>query len=261
MLAILGATALVLVEVLSTGERRTSSPQVESTQAQATTRSTSTPKAFSSTPVQAREVSTPNSTEKNVVPKLLASSPEKLWSTPATEPTFSRFQDWVQRYTTTSESERAALEAEGVQIAAERRGELRQLISSDPEHALELSVPFVVARDLPASVQQHLEERVSGRGSPDVFGAVPQQGKTHNFTPTFRRATINERTFNAFVYGRRLGQGTRGNISLNGIAVDGQLALNESPVRVLDSAETALRVPAASEAVCSVSGNPAAGGV
>jgi hypothetical protein len=259
LLAILGATALVLVEVLSISERRTPSPQVESTPVRATTRSTSTPKTFSSTPVQAREVSTPNSTEKNVVPKLLASSPEKLWSTPATEPTFSRFQDWVQRYNnSTSDSMRAALEAEGVQIAAERRGELRQLISSDPEHALELSVPFVVARDLPASVQQHLEERVSGRGSLDVFGAVPQQGKTQNFTPTFRHATINERTFDAFVYGRRLGQGTRGNISLNGIAVDGQLALNESPVRVLDSAETALRVPAASEAVCSVSGNPAA---
>lgn len=265
LLAILGATALVLVEVLSSGGRGAPSPQVESTRVESnarvesTTRSISTPRTSSATPVQAREASTQNSTEENATKKQLATAPEKLWSTPATEPTFARFQDWVQRYqNAANESERATLEAEGVQIAAERRGELRHLISSDPEHALELSVPFVVARDLPASVQQHLEERVSGRGSLDVFGAVPQQGKTQNFTPTFRRATINERTFNAFVYGRRLGQGTRGNISLNGIAVDNQLALNESPVRVLDSAETALRVPAASEAVCSVSGNPAA---
>lgn len=261
LLAILGATALVLVEILPSNKPQPIATNNFVPDSALGVRASvpTTPRPSAALPVHARENSPVVSATPPVASTLLSRSPEKLWSTPAMEPELARFQEWVARYQqSASGSERAALEAEGIQLATERHDAMRQLISSNPEHALEVAVPFVVARDLPPSVQQHLEERVSGRGSLAVLGTTPQPGKPQTVAATFRHATIGERSYNAFVYGRRLGHVTRANIRLNGIAVDGRIALNESPVRLLDAAETALRIPSQSDAVCSVSGNLAA---
>jgi hypothetical protein len=149
------------------------------------------------------------------------------------------------------------LEEEGVRLASERRKALRNLIASDPARALALAVPQGVRRTLPESVTSLLEEHVSGRGSLDVFGALARPGSEKEVTPTFHTATISGRNYKAFVYGRRLGVPSRQNIPLNGIAVDNLLAVNENPLRLLEPEEAADRLPAASDAVCAVSGNPA----
>lgn len=267
LLAILGATALVLVEFLVPRGQRAATEEDSSPASATLGRASELSKSATTVTtrpqpvqVQAREATPTKSSAYNPGDsRLLVDSPEQRWSVPADEPAFAKFQDWTKRYqSASSEAERASLETEGVQLAETRREQLRDLITNNPERALELSVPFVVARDLPRSVQQLLEERVSARGSLEVFGAVPQPGKAQSFTPTFRHATVGEQRYDAFVYGRRLGQGTRANIALNGIAIGDRLALNESPLRLLDSAETSLRVPSPVDAVCSVSGNPAA---
>ena len=54
----------------------------------------------------------------------------------------------------------------------------------------------------------------------------------------------------------RSGDPTRQNVALNGVAVDNFFAVNENPLRLLEPEEAAARLPAASEAVCAVSGNP-----
>ncbi len=131
------------------------------------------------------------------------------------------------------------------------------MISSDPERALALAVPVGIERAMPAAVQSLLEKRVSGKGSLDVFGALPKPGREHEVTPTFRKATVAGRTFDAFVYGRRLGEPTRQSVALNGVSVDSRFAVNENPVRLLEPEEAASRLPSASDAVCSVSGSPA----
>jgi nucleoside-diphosphate-sugar epimerase len=59
-------------------------------------------------------------------------------------------------------AEKAALEAEGIALARERRVALAELISSNPEHALELAVPVGLRRALPRSIVELLEE-VSGK--------------------------------------------------------------------------------------------------
>jgi len=113
-----------------------------------------------------------------------------------------------------------------------------------------------VRRSLPESVTGLLEERVGGRGSLDVFGALARPGKENEVTPTFRTATIAGRSYKAFVYGRRLGVPTRQNVPLNGVALDNLFAVNENPLRLLEPEEAANRLPAASDAVCAISGNP-----
>ncbi len=185
-------------------------------------------------------------------------SPEGLWNKPVQEPQFARFKEWVSRYTSADLPQKEALEQEGQALAAERRDAMRSLIQNNPVRALELAVTFSVERQLPALVQALLETRVSGRGSLEVFGALPAPGKAHLVKPTFRKATIADRTFDAFVYGRRSGEPTRRNAILNGVALDNLMAVNENPLRLLDASETAAQLPSPADAVCAISGNPAA---
>jgi Bacterial Ig domain/PKD domain/Divergent InlB B-repeat domain/Carboxypeptidase regulatory-like domain/Immunoglobulin domain/Glucodextranase, domain B len=178
------------------------------------------------------------------------------WDDPISEPEFARFAEWASRYRSANAAERISSEQEGVLLARERREALRGLIPSDPARALALAVPEGVRRSLPESVTRLLEERISGRGSLDVFGALAKPGKENEIAPTFQVATIDGRSYKAFVYGRRLGVPTRQNIPLNGVAVDNLFAVNENPLRLLDPEEAANRLPVASDAVCAISGNP-----
>jgi hypothetical protein len=176
------------------------------------------------------------------------------WNNPNPETTFARFHDWAEKYINAPDSAKAALELEGLILAKQRRLELAALIQSDPQRALELSVPIGVRRELPESVNGLLEERVSQRGNLAVLGALAEPGRESEVIPVVRTATLegSGTEYDAFVYGRRLGEPTRNNIPLNGITVDNLLAVNENPVRVLE-ADEAVQASAA-DAVCDVSG-------
>lgn len=174
-----------------------------------------------------------------------------------TEPVFASFAEWVERYRTADATGKHELESEGIAIAGARREALREMIGNNPERALELMVPMGVRQSLPQSVAGLLEERVSGRGSLDVFGALAEPGHEDKVTPTFRIAHVQGREYRAYVYGRRLGEPTRRDISVHGAAVDDLLAVNENPVRLLEPEEAAGLAPASSEPICSVSGNVA----
>ena len=178
------------------------------------------------------------------------------WNEPIPEPAFARFAEWANRYRGANAAEKSSLEQEGVLLAGERREALRSLISSDPARALVLAVPESVRRSLPESVTSLIEERISGHGSLDIFGALARPGRENEVTSTFRKATINGHTYDAFVYGRRLGEPSRQNVPLNGVALDNLFAVNENPLRLLEPEEAADRLPSASEAVCAISGNP-----
>ena len=53
-----------------------------------------------------------------------------------------------------------------------------------------------------------------------------------------RRVTVKDKTYRAFVYGRRLQQTTKEGIPIRGIAVGDALAVHESPIRVLEQGES-----------------------
>ncbi len=189
------------------------------------------------------------------VARKLLPSQDQLWDQPVPEPEFARFAEWVKKYRAAGVIEQAALEAEGIQLARVRRAALRRLIKSDPARALALALPAGVRGTLPEAVVRLLESKLSGRGSLDVLAALAEPGKESEVTPTFRTATIDGREYEAFVYGRRLGEPTRPDAVMNGVVVDNLFAVNENPLRLLEPEEAAQLTPVTSEPLCAVSGN------
>ena len=148
-------------------------------------------------------------------------------------PELAVFANWTQRYLTAPNPQtKAALTAEGVILAQARREVFASLIRTDPAGALATAVPVTVREQLPAPVNDRLEERVSGRGDLHVYATTASPGGPAPAEPTFRTVTMAERSYRAYVFGRREGQSSKRDISLAGVALDGALALSAGPVRV-----------------------------
>jgi uncharacterized delta-60 repeat protein len=161
------------------------------------------------------------------------------------------FEAWTQRFLSASPGDRAALVAEGTALARQRREILANWIRSDPERALAAAIPVRIRRGLPDELQPLLEERVSGAGDLALIGAVPMPGGPP-VPPLFRKALVAGREFDAYTYGRRRRHASLTNVSIFGIAIDGALAVNDSPVRLLEPGETADGKPVSGS--CPVSG-------
>lgn len=147
------------------------------------------------------------------------------------------FRDWTDRYLNAPAKSHSALETEGVLLARARRTVMRTLITRDPQRALEVTVPWTVRERLPATVQAELETRVSGTGDYGlrVFHSVtPTPGDPRGAQ---RRAYLAGKSYVAHVYGRRESQLAKEGASLHGVALDGELALHASPLRLLESGE------------------------
>ncbi|MBC8002622.1 MAG: carboxypeptidase regulatory-like domain-containing protein [Opitutaceae bacterium] len=151
--------------------------------------------------------------------------------------TIRSFRDWSDRYAIASPAERAALTAEGIQRATERRAGFMSLIQTNPEEAIRQAVPMTTRQQLPEDVVDLLEERVSGRGEFAVIAALPEPGMAGQVPPVDRFATLNDKVYHAYVYGQRVTQTSRQNTPLHGVAINDQLAIHESPVRVLEPGE------------------------
>lgn len=167
------------------------------------------------------------------------------------EPVFARFRAWTERYLSAPVADRPGLLAEGRALAAARRAELRALIRRDPRRALALAVPMVVRQDLPEEIVALLEERVAGQGRLALLAVTPAPGQKVA-EPLFRSALIGDTEYRAYVFGRREVFATVGNTSIIGIALEGALAVAESPLRQLEAGE---RIGArAVDDVCPISG-------
>jgi len=159
------------------------------------------------------------------------------WAT-ETLPEHVEFREWTGRFLATDEvAAREALVAEGVRLAEARRAALKQLIVSDPEAALAAAVPLRIRRVLPAAVVARLEQRVSARGELALNAITPAPGGAALAEPVFRSALIDGVEYRAHVYGRRAEQTTLLDAALHGVAVDRELAVAESPVRILEPDE------------------------
>jgi hypothetical protein len=152
-------------------------------------------------------------------------------------PAIEAFDAWTARYLAASETERRGLVDEGLTLASARRAELRQIIQRGPRLAIENAVPPVVRQQLPLAVAQRLEERVNETASLLVLAALPSAESPD--TPPYRRVvrTNDGGQYQAFVYGARLGQLTKENASIVGIAVDDLMAVDERPLRTVANGE------------------------
>ncbi len=158
---------------------------------------------------------------------------------PSEKPT-AAFTAWAALYLATPPAEQPALIAEGVRRATERRPVFKKLIQDDPRRALSEAVPMVVRQQLPAEILAHLEQRVNGVGALRVYQGVPAEGEpVPARSLTFREVEMRDGpTYRAYVFGRRAEtvQWTPG-ASLNGVALDADMAVNEDPFRVLEVGE------------------------
>lgn len=134
--------------------------------------------------------------------------------------------------------------------------EIAKLIQSDPQRAIENAVPMVVRQDLPDSIVALLEERVRMKASLEVYGNVPLPGAeaAPDFKPYTRSVTKPDGShWNAFVYGKRASQRTISTASINGISIGNNMAVADSPVRMLENGERPVPADREIVEVCPVS--------
>ena len=142
----------------------------------------------------------------------------------------------------------------GRQAAIQRRAALKRLIALDPRAAIAQAVPYDVRRSLPVVIQAELEKPISARGDLLLAAQLP---RNRNESPSYsHEAIIGNRIYNAHVYGWRSNQASQKNIPLQGIAIDGDLAVDENSTRLLSAAEISDR-KISTDTTCPVSGEPA----
>ncbi len=132
----------------------------------------------------------------------------------------------------------------GADLARARRAAMKALIETDPRQALRLAVPYEVRRALPADVVALLERPVDAAAAYEVAVACGL-GKEGARDATERTALIGGERLVVHAYGRRLDVTTKYGLPVHGVALDGLLAMHESPVRVLGPAERADRAAGA----------------
>ncbi len=150
---------------------------------------------------------------------------------------------------------RAALEEEGVALAPMRAvRSCTILIVQNPQRALAVTVPAVVRQVLPAAVLAGIGNARRRQGRLRVDRAAAGSG-SHRAASIHAPRRVHRW---CYLHGPSLwaagsGQFTRNSISLHGVALDGDLALHESPLRVLEPGKSP-RPPAAPR--CPVSNLP-----
>jgi len=122
------------------------------------------------------------------------------------------FGSWTKKYQeAVTAAEKEALLAEGEELAKARLVEMLELIRTNPKQAIERAVSYEDRKRLPQSIVSLLEEPVSGKGDYYVLAARSIPGEPNPSKPVRRNASINGKTYDAYVYGRRLHQVTREN--------------------------------------------------
>lgn len=170
-------------------------------------------------------------------------------------PPIAAFRQWSELFLNAKLSERPALLQQGEVFAKEHTKEIAKLIKSDPQAAIAHAVPMVIRQKLPSEILALLEERPRLRGDYEVYGNVPLPGRESSTEPYTRTVTGRDgKRWNAYVYGRRQLQRTMTDVSLNGVAVARDMAVSDSPVRVLEVGEVPEVAGRKVVDVCPVSG-------
>ncbi len=153
-------------------------------------------------------------------------------------PEMSAFYQWAEEYRAATPAARASLVARGRQLAVARRAVVADLIRTNPREAIAETPPFAVRQEMPSEVADVLEKRVSDRGDIVRIMGLPPPGVATS-VPTAEQAKIGDRYFTAHRYGERALIPTLRDVSIHGVALDDDLAVLSSPVRKLETGETA----------------------
>jgi alpha-tubulin suppressor-like RCC1 family protein len=167
---------------------------------------------------------------------LFATKPKDSESRIISEQKVASFHRWADQYRAAVTTEqKLVMEKEGLRLALQRREAMVSLIQTDPNRALELTVPYSVRREMPSSISSQFETVVNGRGKLDVLALLLEPGS--DLEPIQRIVHANGQRYHAYVYGWRVHESSQKDIAINGIAIGNTLALSENPVRSLEPAE------------------------
>ncbi len=136
------------------------------------------------------------------------------------------FAAWLERFVAAPELLRPSLGREGLHWASLRREQIALLIRTDPARALAAAVSPLERELLPPAILAQLERPVSGFG--DFLLQASEPAGPDGAAELRRTVRLGSNRYQAFVYGRRLAQGTKRGIPLAGVALDGALALRAS---------------------------------
>jgi uncharacterized repeat protein (TIGR03803 family) len=177
----------------------------------------------------------PESEKPTSAATFASSTPKMPQHLASLSPPVTAFREWFDEYKANPSTESLEL---GKAYAKQHTAEIAKLIVSDPQLAIESAVPMVMRQKLPKEIVALLEDRVRVRGDYEVYGNVPLEGQEASTEPYTRTVTGKDgKRWNAHVYGWRLSQRSRLNSSLNGVAVGREMAVSDSPVRVLEVGE------------------------
>jgi len=162
-------------------------------------------------------------------------------------PAFARFDKWVADYLVAKDETKKKIEEEGIRLAVDRRQAMVELIKRDPKRALERAIYPEERQQLPARVVSLLEDFLQGRAHNNIVvmtikEEVPVPDQPGTKRSVFR--SINQGSFEfrgqsytPHFYGKRKGMLSKRNLPFYGIALDGQIAIHENPLRVLTTNE------------------------
>ncbi|MCC5789198.1 MAG: hypothetical protein JJT75_06160 [Opitutales bacterium] len=156
----------------------------------------------------------------------------------------TNFEDWAESPRPQDAQAEEEWLAQGIALAKERRELMAHLIVEDPEEAILSAISPRRRAQLPAEVRSNLEELVTDEGFYGVLATCNHApGEEHLSTCEISQevvlefGTFDARAFKANIYGQRERRLTEENTSLNGVAVDGNLALYEYDAIIFDDGE------------------------
>ena len=145
---------------------------------------------------------------------------------------------------------------EGIKLAKARRSEMRKLISENPSKAISNQISQEKRQLLPDIIKDELEQLLYGRGIFESL-SISRMVKSSHLSDVaaqyhgldaglsnlgdkniivqenIKKLIYDGITYNAHTYGVLSGLASRKNFLFSGIAIDGDLALDESPVRLM----------------------------
>ncbi len=155
----------------------------------------------------------------------------------AVSPIFDEFNNWVEERQSENFAANDAQLETGVKLAIERERALKQLMTTNPRLAIEQSIAPETRKRLPREIAAHTEKPVSAYGDLMVYvvEGFDRENERMSHARVERFVVINDKRYEAFVYGRRETMTTKLNIPIRGIIVGDRIALDESPARRIES--------------------------
>lgn len=151
------------------------------------------------------------------------------------------FSDWRSTAPPGDPAERKSWMERGVALANERRARMEVWVREDPEKALEVALTPRQAAQLPDVVRARVERPVSEEGFYGVMAICTHgAGAEHDSACEIKHEVVlhfgthEAEAMNASIFGEREEKMTEEQAAINGVALDGHLAMYPDDVVVLD---------------------------